>query len=164
MSFRCLAVLAFSALAGCSLTPSASTMAGFYASTPVREDPSYYHSLNGENPVRTKEMVLSLYADGNYQAGTRSYSDGEPVRVSSMGEYDLQTNSTGVWRIEESKLILKPSTSPEESQADLHFKNGHWLIGWRQTEYLFRMNLPNKSPQSTTRSVTPTAGQEARQP
>jgi len=135
-------------------------IAGFYASARrFTNDPK-----RPGNPGRFgRELTLTLSPAGGYHAWWREYYDGAPVRFSGLMPYDLQTNSTGSWTISDGQLFFRstgPSyvvtrwmmekngttITPEQGEASIDYRDGHWVIVWKETEYIRQDDEPNKAP------------------
>jgi hypothetical protein len=170
MKRHIIAAIFVTIFAGCGMTPSRAPIAGFYASNPVHEEEDWKWA-DGRSHTATRDLTLTLYPNGDYRARWEMYHDGELVHFSGLMPYDFQTNSTGTWTLSNGRLLLRSSgpayivtammlrqqggtVTPEESEAAVSFRDGHWIIVWNQTEYLSRKEvLPN--PQAATAYVTP---------
>ena len=159
-------------LGGCAMTPARAPLAGFYASTPVFEDAKYFQWADGKSHKVSRERTLTIFPNGDYCTWWRQYVDGELVRFSGLAPYDFQTNSTGSWTLAGERLLFRStgpsyvvtkwqmqkdgrSIAPEESEASAVYRDGHWVIVWKGTEYLLRAAA---LPLPTPTNVTPAAG------
>ena len=146
----CAILIAFT-VCGCA-TPSAKRpITGYYTSTPVREYPQY---ADGKSHVDTEELILILSPDGTFATWFQMYSDGDPVHFSGLAPYDLQRNALGTWRFADGRLFLHGigpsyivtkwqigaggSFPPQEDEAVAVYRDGHWVVAWRQTEYTIK--------------------------
>jgi hypothetical protein len=146
----CAILIAFT-VCGCA-TPSAKRpITGYYTSTPVRRYPQY---ADGKSHVDTTEFILILSPDGTFVTWFQMYSDGDPVHFSGLAPYDLQTNANGTWSFADGRLFLHgigpsyivtkwqmgagASFPPQEDEAAAVYRDGHWVVAWRQTEYTIK--------------------------
>ena len=122
----------------------------------------------------TRELTLTLFPDGSFITWFQDYFDGTIIHFSGLAAYDLQANARGTWRFANGRLFLRAvgpsyivtqwamgadaSFPTEEDQATAVYRDGHWDITWKQTEYVFKKAVPNKSPLPTPASGTPAAG------
>jgi hypothetical protein len=155
------------ALGGCATQPAGPPLAGFYASSPTQ------FASNGSYIV-TRELNLTLFSDGSFVTWFQDHLNGAIIRSSGLAAYDFQTNARGTWRFAGGRLFLravgpsnivtqwamgaKASFPTEEDQAAAVYRDGHWAITWKQTEYVFRKDVPKQSPLPTPANDTPTDG------
>jgi hypothetical protein len=166
---------------GCATFSIKQPIAGYYASNPVPEDSKSWNWADGQRHLVTLEWTLTLFPDGTYVAGWRRYLDGEFIRESVLAAYELRGNSRGSWTLANRQLLLRSVgardtlligknmrdngrlITPENSEAHVTLKEGHWIIDWNQIEYRYIAPAPNQSPDPTPTSVTPAGGQQPHQ-
>jgi len=140
--------IAVASLAGCTTTPTAQSVAGFYVSAPVLEDSTH-----------STELTLELAPDGKYFAWQRTFSNGEAVRISALVAYDLHSNSQGVWRYANHDLYLTsegPCSSlgydkqslakiaPQQSVAKVLIAGPNASLEWDGVRYAFSGKVPEQ--------------------
>ena len=153
-------------LCGCAMTATRQSIAGVYSSNLVPAQ------VDARSLPYSTDLTLTLYADGKYRAWERMFSGGRYDRVSALTFYDLKGNSRGSWTVVDGRLLLRSigtadgfqearmrqdgrglSIAPEESEASITSKDGHWIIVWNKTEYTFEEKAAEHSPEPALSAV-----------